>query len=296
MDSLIALLPERAKPYARLMRLDKPVGTGLALWPALWGICLASMQSGTHPDAGLIAICAIGAFVMRSAGCVVNDMWDSRLDAQVARTRTRPLASGAVTHRQALQLLIALLLVGAVLLLRLPAMAIGIGLCAVPLIILYPAMKRITYWPQLMLGFTFNLGVLIGYAAQSGGALSLEAGMLYVACIFWTLGYDTIYALQDVADDKKAGIRSTARLFADKTPFAVAMIYDICITLLCMVAWLADFHALMWVGVVAFALSLGWQVMQLVSSGEAIQAGMLFRSNALAGCIVFLFWWLPLVF
>lgn len=219
-------------PYVQLMRLDKPVGYWLLLFPAWWAIALAA-PANTLPDARLMALFFIGAVVMRGAGCIVNDLVDRDLDKKVARTATRPLASGAVKPWQAIALAVFLTLVGFSIALALKPFALLVAAASLPFIIAYPFMKRLTWWPQAFLGLTFNWGVLLGTAAATG-ALSWPAIILYIACLFWTLGYDTIYAFQDIADDEKIGIKSTARLFGAMAP-----------------KWVGFFYALFWVGVVS---------------------------------------------
>jgi 4-hydroxybenzoate polyprenyltransferase len=193
-------------PLLSLLRLDKPAGIWLLLWPCWWGITLAGPG---WPDVRLLLLFAVGAVVMRSAGCIINDLWDRRIDAGVERTRTRPLASGAVQPWQALVVLAVLLGVGAVVLWQLPAAAIVWGVLALPLIVVYPLMKRLIWWPQAFLGITFNWGALVGWAAVRG-ALDVPALLLYLGGVFWTLGYDTLYACQDRADDARMGVKSSA--------------------------------------------------------------------------------------
>ncbi len=218
-------LPAFAEPYARLMRLDRPIGTWLLLLPCWWSVALASPKI---PDMGLMFLFGIGAVVMRGAGCVVNDIYDRKLDAQVERTRDRPLASGAIKLWQAVVFLKVLLLVGLGVLMLFNHFTIGMGLSSLLLVFAYPAMKRITWWPQLFLGFTFNWGALMGWSAVTG-FIGLPTIPLYIAGVFWTLGYDTIYAYQDIADDERAGVKSTARLFGDNALPWVALFYALAI-------------------------------------------------------------------
>lgn len=209
----IARLPAGWRPYALLARLDRPVGIWLLLLPGWWAIALAAGGiDGLRGWPGvLMFLFAVGAIVMRAAGCAVNDLWDRQLDAQVARTKIRPLAAGTITPRQAFVFLFCLLVAGFVILLttRSPA-TIVLGFLTLPLIGAYPLMKRITWWPQLFLGIVFNFGALMGWAAVTG-AVPAPALALYIGGIFWTLGYDTIYAHQDREDDARIGIKSTAR-------------------------------------------------------------------------------------
>jgi len=202
------------RPYLRLMRLDRPIGVWLLLFPGWWSIALASRR---WPDPRLIALFAIGAVVMRAAGCIVNDIADRKIDAQVARTAMRPIASGAISVKRALAFLVGLLAVGLLVLLQFNPTAIAVGAASLPLVAIYPFMKRVTSWPQAWLGLTFNWGALVGWAAVTG-RLEAPALLLYAGGFFWTLGYDTIYAHQDKEDDALVGIGSTALLLGKATP------------------------------------------------------------------------------
>ncbi|MFY9287278.1 MAG: 4-hydroxybenzoate octaprenyltransferase [Alphaproteobacteria bacterium] len=213
--------PDVIKPYARLMRLDRPIGTWLLLLPCWWGVALASPH---FPDLWLMLLFALGAVVMRGAGCVINDIYDRELDKKVERTRTRPLASGEIQLWQAILLLMVLLLIGLGVLLAFNTFTIITGMVSLILVAIYPLMKRITWWPQLFLGFTFNWGALMGYSAVMD-TLDMRAIILYMAGIFWTLGYDTIYAHQDVKDDERVGIKSTARLFGTHSKYWITFFY-----------------------------------------------------------------------
>lgn len=216
-------LPAAARPYARLARLDRPIGTWLLLFPGWWAIALAT-PPGQWPDLRLMALFAIGAVVMRGAGCTVNDILDRDLDARVERTRVRPIPSGQVTTRQALAFLVAQLLLGFLVLIQLNWLSIWLGVASLLLVGAYPLMKRITWWPQAFLGLTFNWGALMGWTAVTGG-LDVPALLLYAGCILWTLGYDTIYAHQDKEDDARVGIRSTALLFGPASRRWVGLFY-----------------------------------------------------------------------
>lgn len=182
-------------PYLRLIRFDRPIGTWLLFWPCGWSIALAAAP-GCAPDAALLALFATGAFVMRGAGCTINDMWDREIDRQVERTRERPLASGELTQLDALVFLAAQLGVGAQVLLQLNGYSIGLGAASLGLVVVYPLMKRVTYWPQLVLGAAFNWGALLGWAAVHGEVLWSACAPLYAAGVCWTIVYDTIYAHQ----------------------------------------------------------------------------------------------------
>lgn len=200
--------PNFAKPYLRLARADRPIGTWLLLWPCWWAIALAA-DKNHWPNWQLLALFAIGAYVMRGAGCTLNDIADRNFDGMVARTRSRPIPSGQVSVPQAIIFMLTLSIIGLWVLGQFNTYAITVGLLSVPIIIIYPFMKRITYWPQLILGLAFNWGALLGWAAVTG-ELSKPAYLLYTGGIFWTLGYDTIYAHQDKDDDALIGVKSTA--------------------------------------------------------------------------------------
>jgi 4-hydroxybenzoate polyprenyltransferase len=216
-------LPAGWRPYARLARLDRPIGTWLLLFPCWWSIALAA-PAGQWPDLGLLALFAVGSLVMRGAGCTVNDILDRDLDAQVERTRKRPIPAGEVSVRQALVFLVTQLLLGLLILLQLNPPAILLGVASLLLVFSYPLMKRITWWPQAFLGLTFNWGALLGWVAVRG-SLDLPALLLYAGSILWTLGYDTIYAHQDREDDARIGVRSTALLFGNGSRRWVAGFY-----------------------------------------------------------------------
>lgn len=203
-------MPRPVRPYLYLMRLDRPIGTWLLLLPGLWAILLA----GGIEEWRTMILFAIGALVMRGAGCVVNDLWDRDLDGHVERTQTRPIPSGDVTIPQAFLFLFFLLCLGFSVLLQMNLLTIAIGVTSLLFIALYPLMKRWTWWPQAFLGLTFNFGALMGWAAVTGD-VPWQAWVLYASGFFWTLGYDTIYAMQDREDDALVGIKSTARLFTD---------------------------------------------------------------------------------
>jgi 4-hydroxybenzoate polyprenyltransferase len=265
----------RIAPYIALMRLEKPIGTWLLFFPAAWGLLLAP-----HPVFDALPLLLLGALLTRSAGCILNDMADRRLDAQVARTRTRPLASGAMPLWHAWVLLVVLLLGALWVALQFPPSVLGAALLALPMIAAYPWMKRITWWPQLFLGLTFNLGALMGWLA-AGAALAPAPLALYAACMFWTLGYDTIYALQDVEDDRKANIRSTARRLGNHVPRFVDACYGAMLALLVLAGWLASMPTAYYVGLVPVGLHMVWQRRHL--KARTRPPGALFRSNQWLG-------------
>ena len=283
-DWLARYAPRQLRPYCRLARLDRPIGAALLLWPCFWGIALAAGGQGL-PDLRLLALFALGAVVMRAAGCVINDIADRDFDARVARTASRPLASGALTPLNAWLFLAALLAVGLVILLRLNRTAVLLGLAALPLIALYPFMKRITWWPQAWLGLTFNWGALMGWAAATG-ALAWPAVALYGAGIAWTLGYDTIYAHQDKRDDALIGVKSSARRLGAATRPWLFVFYGGSLALLALAGALAGlawpFH-----GVLAAAgAQAAWQA-GTVDIDDAADCLAKFKSNGLFGGLIF---------
>ena len=232
----VARLPEAWRPYALLMRLDRPIGSWLLVLPGFWAFALAAPSWGR--GLWLAFLFGLGAVLMRGAGCVVNDLWDRDLDRQVERTAGRPLASGAVKPKQALALLVALLLVSFLILVQLPWSAILLGVLSLVPIALYPLAKRVTDWPQAVLGLVFSWAAPTGYAAATGG-LDAAAFALWAAGFFWILGYDTIYAHQDREDDALVGIRSTALRFGDRTRPFLAACYAATLALLALSGWLA---------------------------------------------------------
>lgn len=238
---LVEKLPAGARPYALLMRLDRPIGWWLLLLPAWWAISLSAggVQKFSWYDWYLFVLFFFGAIVMRGAGCIINDLWDKDLDAKVERTKDRPLASGAVKSWQAVAFLLFLLFVGLFVLVQTSALAFWLGLFSMAFVVSYPYMKRITWWPQAFLGITFNFGVLIGWSAVTG-SLSMPAVIMYAGAFFWTLGYDTIYAHQDKDDDMMVGIKSTALLFGDRSKKCVAMFYGAAWSLLALALFLSD--------------------------------------------------------
>jgi 4-hydroxybenzoate polyprenyltransferase len=281
-DGWLARLPASWRPYAVLARLDRPVGTWLLYLPGAWGIALAGAP---WPDAWLLLLFGVGAVVMRGAGCVVNDFWDRDIDRQVARTAGRPLASGAISPLQALGFLAGLLSVGLAVLVQLPWNAIVLGAASLVLVVLYPLMKRVTWWPQLFLGLTFNWGIPLGYLAASG-TLGWPVAALYAAGIAWTLGYDTIYACQDFADDAVVGVKSTARLFGlDRVRRWVAGFYAATLAALVLSGVLAGLSWAFFVGLLAPAAHFAWQVRRLDPTDPNL-CGTLFRSNRDAGLLV----------
>ncbi len=277
----VAALPRGVRPYALLARLDRPIGAWLLFLPGLWSILLAQAPWGE--TAWLIGLFFAGSFLMRGAGCVVNDMWDRDLDRQVTRTATRPLASGVLRMRHAAIFLALLLAVSLVILLQLRPLAQLLGVASLGLVALYPLAKRVTWWPQLMLGCTFGWGAVMGYAAAVG-RVDLAALALYAATILWILGYDTIYAHQDREDDALVGIKSTARLFAGNARGFLLVCYTGTVLLLAVALWLAGLPLAI-IGLAFGSLLLFWQIRRLDIDDPA-SCLRLFKSNREFGLFV----------
>jgi len=233
--SWVAHAPLRLRPWLQLARLDRPIGTWLLFWPCVFGLILGTAADERRflewHDLYYVLLFGIGALVMRGAGCTFNDIVDRKIDAQVARTRGRPLPSGAISVTGAVIFLIAQCLVGLAILLQFNWFAVALGASSLLLVAAYPFMKRITWWPQAWLGLTFNWGALLGFAAQTG-RLDAGVGLLYAGLIFWTLGYDTIYAHQDKEDDELIGVKSTARLFGGQSHKWILRFYAVAFTLI----------------------------------------------------------------
>ena len=287
--------PARLRPWLRLSRADRPIGTWLLLLPCWWGLLLAMIHSGRAGwfDLWIAAGCAIGAFLMRGAGCTWNDIADREIDAKVARTRSRPLPSGQVSVTGAAVWLAVQAGLAFLILLTFNGAAIALGLAALLPVAVYPFAKRFTWWPQLFLGIAFNWGALLGWTAHTG-SLGWPAVALYAGGIAWTLFYDTIYAHQDAEDDALIGVRSTARLFGETTPrwlrrFLVA---TVCLIGLAVLLAGLDGNALALVVALGGAWAMGWHLTwQMTAFDPDDGAGLLaiFRSNRDAGLIVALF-------
>jgi len=283
--------PGPTRPYLRLSRADRPIGTWLLLIPCWWGLALAALAGpgGFRVFDLWIALgCGLGAVLMRGAGCTWNDLTDRDIDAAVARTRSRPLPSGQVTPRQAVLWLVAQALVAFAILLTFPPFAIGLGIAALALVCIYPFAKRFTWWPQVFLGLAFNWGALLGWAAHAGG-LGLAPVLLYVAGIAWTIFYDTIYAHQDREDDALIGVKSTALLFGAATGrwlagFAAATVILAGLAVLATGAT-GGAMILALAGVAGLAAHLAWQLRRLDIDDSALCL-RLFRSNRDAGLIL----------
>jgi 4-hydroxybenzoate polyprenyltransferase len=275
----VSRLPRAWLPYLLLARADRPIGIWLLFLPGLWGILLP--RAAWPETARLIVLFGIGSVVMRAAGCVVNDLWDRDIDRRVARTAARPLASGAIRPRQALVFLAALAGCGLLVLLNLNRLAQELGVASVGLVAVYPAAKRITWWPQLMMGITFGFGAPLGYATASGH-IDPALWLLYGAAIFWDLGFDTIYAHQDREDDALAGVHSTARLFGENTRPFLAVCYAAAVALFALAGWAAGCGPWFYSALALPAALLARQVVMLDIHDPA-RCLALFRANREVG-------------
>jgi 4-hydroxybenzoate polyprenyltransferase len=285
---LIGALPAAARPYASLIRLDRPIGVWLLFWPGAWAVALAGMGGGLTSMEGwsLIAWFALGAFAMRSAGCVYNDIVDRDLDAQVERTRLRPLASKRVSQKGAWALLAGMSLIGLLVLLQLRPLAQIVALASLALVAAYPFMKRITWWPQAWLGLVFSWAALVGWAAVKSG-FEPAAFLLYGGSIFWVIGYDTAYALQDREDDALVGVKSSARALGRYTRAGIAICYLVALALWAGAFWSLRPQLLALLALAPMAAHLLLQVARL-KPDETDSALAAFRSNRFAGLLMFL--------
>jgi 4-hydroxybenzoate polyprenyltransferase len=274
-------LPGKLQPYARLARLDRPIGTWLLLFPGWWGIALGSPRA---PSPMLLVLFALGAVVMRGAGCTLNDIADRDYDALVARTRLRPLPSGALSVRQAILFLVLQLAVGAVILLSFNRLTVLLGVVVLGLVGTYPFMKRITYWPQVFLGLNFNWGALIGWTAATG-ELAWPSVLLYLGGVFWTLGYDTIYAHQDKEDDLRIGVKSSAIALGSQTRPWLFVFYAGALSFWAVAGITSGLGIWFWAGLMGSGLQLAWQAAQ-VETDDPADCLAKFRSNRWVGWLL----------
>src|SRR6201990_477476 len=278
--------PSWSRPYLRLARFDRPIGSWLLLMPCWWPAALAA---GVAHDVSrlplVIVLFFIGAFVMRGAGCTWNDITDRDLDARVERTRSRPIPAGQVSVAQAFAFLVAQALIGLAVLLQFNRFAIMTGIASLVIVAVYPFMKRITWWPQVVLGLAFSWGALMGFAVTLG-RIDLTALVLYAGSIAWVIGYDTIYAHQDAEDDALIGIKSTARLFGARTRVALVAFYGLAVVLIGAALVLAGSGLAAWIGIGVFEAHLVWQISRL-HIGDAALCLRVFKSNRDAGLLLF---------
>ena len=279
------LAPSFARPYLRLARLDRPIGSWLLLVPCWWSVGLAGMRAGYFPSIWHIVLFFIGAFAMRGAGCTWNDLVDRNLDGLVERTRSRPIPSKQVSVAQATAFMLAQALIGFLVLIQFNKFTVMTGLASLLVVAIYPFMKRVTYWPQIVLGLAFSYGALMGWPAAFG-RLDWPALVLYAGSIAWVIGYDTIYAHQDREDDLLIGIKSTALLFGENTRPMLASFYAGAVVLIGVAGFMAGGHLVFAIGLIAFAAHLAWQVMRLDIDDPA-HCLKLFKSNRDAGLILF---------
>ena len=279
------LAPDFALPFVQLARLDRPIGWQLLLAPCWQATALAGLALHQGPSLRRLLLFLIGAIAMRGAGCTYNDILDRKLDAEVERTRNRPLPSGRVSVRAAAAFLVIQALIGLAVLLCFNWFSIWLGIASLGVVAIYPLMKRVTSWPQAALGLAFSWGALMGWSATFASLASAPI-LLYFSAFAWTIGYDTIYALQDKRDDAIVGIRSTARLFGARAPLGVGLFYAASAALALLAIEAAGGGAIALIGWVAYGAHLAWQVWQVDGAGPAV-ALRLFRSNRDAGLILF---------
>jgi 4-hydroxybenzoate polyprenyltransferase len=280
------LAPVWGQPYLRLARLDRPIGAWLLLIPCWWSAGLAAIAAHQRgPRLIHLVLFFVGAFAMRGAGCTWNDIVDRDLDGAVDRTRSRPIPSGQVSVAQAALFLVAQLLVGLLVLIQFNAFAVATGIASLAIVAVYPFMKRITYWPQTVLGLAFSWGALMGWAAAFG-SLDVRPLVLYAGSIAWVIGYDTIYAHQDREDDALIGIKSTALLFGDRTKPMLVMFFCLAAVLIGIAGALAGAGMVFWLGLAAFVAHLAWQIGRLDIRAPAVCLAV-FKSERDAGLILF---------
>jgi 4-hydroxybenzoate polyprenyltransferase len=278
--------PSWLRPYLRLSRLDRPIGSWLLLLPCWWSSALGAIAAHARaPSLWHIALFIVGAFAMRGAGCTWNDIVDRDLDASVERTRSRPIPSGQVTVTQAALFLAGQSLAGFLVLISFNTFTIALGIASLAIVAVYPFMKRITYWPQIVLGLAFSWGALMGWAAAFG-SLNAPALLLYAGSISWVIGYDTIYAHQDREDDALIGIKSTALLFGARTKPMLALFYGIAVVLIGAAGYFADAGFIFALGLLAFAAHLYWQIARL-NIADPDNCLAVFKSDRDAGLILF---------
>jgi 4-hydroxybenzoate polyprenyltransferase len=278
--------PPWSRPYLRLSRLDRPIGSWLLLMPCWWSAALAAGVIGNLGRLPLtLVLFFIGAFVMRGAGCTWNDITDRDLDALVERTRSRPIPAGQVSVPQAVAFLVVQALIGLAVLLQFNRFAVATGIASLVIVAVYPFMKRITWWPQIVLGLAFSWGALMGFAVMQE-RIDATALLLYAGSIAWVIGYDTIYAHQDTEDDALIGIKSTALLFGARTRSALTAFYGLAVVLIGAALVLAAARWPAWIGLAAFAAHLIWQIRRLEIGNPALCL-RIFKSNRDAGLLLF---------
>ena len=277
--------PAWTRPYLRLARLDRPIGSWLLLMPCWWSVGLAAIHARSQVNFWHLVLFFVGAFAMRGAGCTWNDIVDRDLDTRVERTRSRPIPAGQVTVAAAAGFLLLQALIGLAVLLQFNRFTIYVGLLSLVVVAVYPFMKRITYWPQIVLGLAFSWGALMGWPATFA-RLDLPAFLLYAGAISWVIGYDTIYAHQDREDDALIGIKSTALLFGERTKSMLGLFYALAVVLIGLAGWSAGGGVVFALVLGVFAAHLGWQVARL-DIHDPVLCLVVFKSNRDAGLILF---------
>jgi len=279
---------EKFQTFIKLTRLDKPIGIFLLFWPCVWGITLGYyFNTNTNLYLKYIILFFLGSILMRSAGCIFNDIVDRNLDKKVRRTKERPIASGKVSALRAFIYIIVLCLIALLILLQFNWLTITLGMGSMILAFVYPFMKRITYWPQLFLGLTFNWGIIMGWTAITN-SMSIEPLVLYLAAIFWTLGYDTIYGLQDVSDDEVIGVKSTSMKFKNNVKVFVGTCYSLCVVFILILCLIMEIDKYILALSVFFISSFIYQlkIFKIDSPESCLTA---FKANNLTGIFIFVF-------
>ena len=280
---LSRVTPQKWKPYILLARLDRPIGSWLLFLPCLWAILLASNEITTS-NIVILLYFGLGSIIMRSAGCVINDLWDRNIDKKVERTKRRPLASGKLSVKQAVIFLGFLLSAGFIVLLQMNIFTIILGICSVFMIIIYPLMKRFTYWPQAFLGITFNWGALMGTSAIIG-TINWTAILIYIGGIFWTLAYDTIYAHQDKKDDLLSGIKSSAIALGDKSRLWVSIFYCFSIIFFTLAGYSSGGELLFYLAMILPISYIVWQI-KIWDPNDQKNSLIIFKSNRNFGVLL----------
>ena len=278
--------PAFLTPYLKLARADRPIGIWLLLFPCWWSFALSGGAQNSLQNLWYLLLFFIGAVVMRAAGCVYNDILDRDIDAQVERTKLRPIPSGQVTVKQALIFMLFCCFAGLLVLLQFNMFTIILGMGSLAIVAVYPLMKRITYWPQFVLGLAFSWGALMGWACIKE-EVSLAPIFMYAAVVCWTIGYDTIYAHQDKEDDALLGLKSTALRFGERTPYWLSLFYGFTIGFLFLAGIFAEASIYYYIGLLVAVAHLIWQILSLdINDGAKCLA--IFKSNRDLGFIVFI--------
>ena len=273
--------------FIELTRIKKPIGFMLLFWPCLWGLTLGyDFSQNIETFLKYLVLFFLGAVLMRSAGCIVNDVFDKDYDAKVKRTKNRPVASGAISIKLALFYSIVLCFLALIVLIQFNIFTILLAICSMPLAFTYPLMKRFTYWPQLFLGITFNYGLILGWTSVNNGIEALPI-IFYIGAIFWTLGYDTIYGYQDIKDDEIIGVKSTSIKFKKNPKKFLIMSYSIFVTSLSFVGWLEDFKIFFYIFLLVAIYQLFYFQINKFKKSNPFKCLTIFKSNNLLGLVIF---------